>query len=115
MFDIITNYTIEDSEHLKQLSYSITDVANGAESARSVLGSMSGMEGIVSRLRAVIDDIYDEAAVTRLIGQSLEKISYLYCHTENNICDNAEENVVRYCRWHISSVDLSAISKMLED
>lgn len=115
MFDIFTNYTIEDCNELTNWVNDFRYLILDAESAKSNLGSLTQMEQIISRLTYAIRDMEDENQILKQMAQALDKINYDYINTENRICENVEQSVIRYTRRDLKSVDLIEISSMLGD
>lgn len=115
MFDILTNYTIEDCNELMDEVNFLRKLISDAEVIKQSVGSLTQMEQILARLKAVIQSMEDETYTLKQMAQALDKINFAYINTENRICDNAELGVIQYTRRDLRSVDLDQISAMLRD
>lgn len=115
MFDIFTNYTIEDCNELtlqvNDLRYLISDV----ETAKGNISTLSQMDQVMTNLNSVIEQMEEENRVLSQMTKALDKINYHYVSTENKICDVTDQSVIRYTRRELTSVDLKDISSMLRD
>jgi hypothetical protein len=113
MFSIVMNQAIEDCVQLGQCSAQFTDLHIETESIIRELGSLSGMEEVLMRLRSEFDRMQGEQQVLRQMMQALDRTIMNYANYENRICDNAEQSMIRYTRREIGINDFSQISNLL--
>lgn len=114
MFSVKTNPMIEECTNLERQVYDIRQQIAELEQVKRMLGTLSGMDGIISRMGRKWADMDDEYMIMRQMMQGLNKISLYYMNCENRICDNCEQGIVHYNRQDIGVTDLSPISNMLK-
>lgn len=114
MFSVKTNPMIEECTNLERQVFDIRYQMSELEQVRRMLGSLSGMDGIISRLGQKAADMDNEHMIMRQMMQGLSKISIYYMNCENRICDNCEQGVVHYYRQEVGVTDLSSVTNMLQ-
>jgi len=114
MFSVKTNPMIEECTNLERQVFDIRYQMAELEQVRSKLGSLSGMDGIISRIRHDLADMDEEYMIMRQMMQGLNKISLYYTSCENRICGNCEQGIVHYNRQDVGVTDLSPITNMLK-
>lgn len=115
MFRIITNQVIEQCEQLAQCGILLTAECIETEEIRRQLGTLSGMEDILDRLKTSQYRLQEETQMLRQLTQGLDKTLQKYRNCENQICENVEQGVVCYERREIDMNDFSKLSKLLEE
>lgn len=114
MFEIRTTYTIEETNRLHNGATKLNYYKSDADSTIGVLGTLTGMEGIVSRIRSISGNLYDEYVTYSQMAQAMDKINYYYSLNENRICDNAEQSTVYYSRRMVRNMNLTYAASYLD-
>lgn len=114
MFEIKISPVMEECWQLEDQVYQLDARCIELEGVISSLGSLSGMEDCILRLKAQLSNMQGQHEVLRQMMQALNKTVVSYTGYESKICDNAEQDAIHYGRRRIEINDLSEIVFMMQ-
>ncbi len=115
MFEIHLDRTIEDSASLWHQVNEMRTMPDEAGAIKSKLQTLSCMDGPIENLNRVIGQLEEQQVTLNNLSQGFDKILWMYQSGENRICDNAEQNVIRYGKMNLVNINLDQISALLTD
>lgn len=115
MFEITTNYTIEECNELHGQVQQYRYIASEIEAVKNGVSLLSGMEEILERMQRAMWKIGEEISVYDQMTQALDKINYFYLTNENRIVNNAEQSEIVYNRARVERIDLSRLVKKIHE
>lgn len=113
MFSIIISQVIHECDQLEKQVHELSEQTVELERVIGELGSLSGMEDVIARLRAKNAEMDSERTVLGQMASGLGRAVSDYTHCENRICDVAEQNIILYARQEIGINNFSDITNIL--
>lgn len=113
MFSILINNAIQECVHIEKQAAQLSSKVIELEQAMKAVRSLSGMEGIVTRLERLHQEMESEQMELHQMMWAFNKTILNYLSCENRICDNGEQNAALYARQEIGVNDFSDITKIL--
>lgn len=115
MFRIITKQAIEDCARLEQCAVLFETEHAETETIIRELGTLSGMEEVLARLRGVCGRMQEQSRILRQMAQGLDRTAQCYKNCENRICGNVDQSVVRHVHRKVGMNDFSRLSNLIEE
>lgn len=115
MFRMITDQAIEDCAQLAQCAAQLETEQIEMETIIRELGTLSGMEEALLRLRGVRGRMQEQSRILRQMTQGLDRAAQCYRNCENRICGNADQSVIRHVHREVSMNDFSQLSDLIEE
>lgn len=113
MFDIfitqLQNCCWELESEIRAFSFEIEETEN----CISALGTMSGMENAINRLKRNRDSMQEEQHQMKLFLLAMNKILLNYTCCEKRIVDECNANALSYAIRDTSLINISAVSKLI--
>lgn len=83
------------------------------ENCISSLGSMSGMENVLNRLKQNRDSMQEEQHLLKELLLAMNKILLNYTCCEKRIVDECNRNAISFATRDISFINISRVSKLI--
>ena len=113
MFSIVTNQVMEDCLQLEQCVSQLKTENMEMESIIREIGSLSGMDEVMTRLKSQHSGIREEIRILRQMMLGLDKTVLYYMNCERRICENVEQSMIQYVRREVGMNDFSQIADLL--